>query len=78
MVCFLALVFIRLIQKELNWIYSAEVIKKALNSAGCFEIKKNLFFLKKQNEEFKTIAGLYGIDLNFKWSDCKTIKAQIS
>jgi transposase len=65
--CFLSLIILRLLQKKMDWKYSAEAIITALKSADSQEIQGNIYLLSHQNDVFKEICSVCRLDLNFEY-----------
>jgi transposase len=74
LICFIALIIVRLIQKTTNYKYSASCIQKALNSASCREIKNKIYYLSSQTKEFSEIVKFYDIDFNHNFAKYETLK----
>jgi transposase len=72
--CFLALIFIRLIQKRMNGKYSAEAIQDALRSANCIHIQGKIYSFTKQTEIFKELCSKINLNLDFEFQKEEIIR----
>jgi transposase len=74
LVCFLALVLMRLLQKETGDVFTAEQLQRGLLSASCHHIDKNIYLLQKQNPAFQKLYQAHGIDLDKKYLKIEQIR----
>lgn len=75
--CFIALVVMRLIQKQLGRAYSPEVIIDNLSRACCAHIDTNRYMAFYYNEALKKIGEQYGIDFGKKYWTLREITKMI-
>ena len=68
LICFIALVIIRLIQKKTNHRYSAEKTISSLNNITCSNEQDNLYLFDYSAEISDMIGDAPGIDSNLKGS----------
>ncbi len=61
--CFLALIFIRMIQHKTNWIMSPRRLINAFNSAIAFEIKTGVNYVQA-SEDLKELLKVLNINWN--------------
>ena len=66
LICFIALVIIRLIQKKMNRRYSAEKIISCLNNIACSNEQDNLYMFDYRTDISDTIGDALGIDFTRK------------
>jgi transposase len=67
LVCFIALVIIRLIQLRLGRAYSPEIIIENLARACCTYIERNWFIFDHRTEALDEIGKVLGIDFSYKY-----------
>ena len=66
LVCFVALLFSRIIENKLENKYSIKKIQDALKSATCRKITSGIYSLNKQDEVYRALENAYGVSLNYK------------
>lgn len=64
--CFIALTFIRIIQKQLDMKYSATIIIEALNKVECLNEAENIYLFGYRSEVTDAISKSFGIDFTKK------------
>lgn len=74
LICFVSLVILRLIQKELDHRYSVKKIVDTLNRCEGVSLEKNLYVFSYFSEELDTIAKKFNLPLNQKYLTRKEIK----
>ena len=74
LICFVSLVLLRLIQKELNNHYSVKKIVDTLNQCEGISIEKNLYVFSYFSEELAVIAKKFNLPLNRKYLTRKEMK----
>lgn len=74
LICFVSLVLLRLIQKELNNHYSVKKIVDTLNQCEGVSIEKNLYVFSYFSEELAVIAKKFNLPLNRKYLTRKEMK----
>src|SRR5699024_1445222 len=74
LICFVSLVILRLIQKELDHHYSVKKIVDTLNQCEGVSLEKNLYIFSYFSEELDTIAKKFDLPLNQKYLTRKKIK----
>ncbi|MCD6434933.1 MAG: IS1634 family transposase [Clostridiales bacterium] len=66
LICFIALLIMRIIEFKLNGKYSIRKIQETLHNATCREVSKGIYSLNKQNELFRIIENKYNVSLDYK------------
>lgn len=74
LICFLALVIIRLLQKKLDNKYSAESILKGLSKTCCTKLDGNNYAATYNDDIVKEIGDVFGIDFRKKYRTLAEIK----
>lgn len=64
--CYLSLLVSRILEMQLDYRYSIKRIQRSLKNATCREIGNGVLSLNKQDDVFRAIESIYGIDMNFK------------
>lgn len=62
LICFIALVIVRLIQKNTNYLHSPEVLIEAMNNISCSHINENLFLFDYRNDVTDALGENFGLD----------------
>lgn len=75
--CYLALVIIRLLETDLNHLYTVDEIITSLRNYNCTYLDKNIYKFLYKNEVIDSISKLYNIDLNKKYRTKENIKKLI-
>lgn len=65
LICFVALLFTRLLENKLDKKYSVRKIQQALKTANCRKITSGIYSLNKQDEVYKELEKAYGVSLNY-------------
>lgn len=73
LICFLALVYSRILEHKLNHQYTTAQIQEALNSGTCQLLEKNIYLLGLQNTVYKEIESLYQVHLDQKYATYEMI-----
>ena len=66
LICFVALLFARILQNKLENKYSINRIQQALKNATCRKITSGIYSLNKQNEVYKALENAFNVSLNYK------------
>lgn len=66
LICYIALVIVRLIQKRLKGVYSAERVIEALQKIACSPETENLFLFDYRSEVSDAIGNAIGVDFTRK------------
>ena len=66
LVCFVALLFARILENKLENQYSIKRIQESLKNATCRTIANGIYSLNKQDEVFRAIENAFNISLNYK------------
>ena len=74
LICFISLLMMRLIQKELNYKYSVKRIVKNLRLCEGIRFEKNLYVFTYFSQELATIANQFNLPLGKKYMTQKEIK----
>ena len=74
LVCFLALLFIRIIELKLNHKYSTRRIQEALKEAKCRKLNKGIYSLNKQDEVYREIEKVFNVNLNYRYVRLEQIR----
>ena len=77
LICFIALVIIRLLQKKTGRIYTAENIIYALNRISCSHLQGNLYTFDFRNAVTDAISKATGIDFHKKYRKLGDIKKSL-
>jgi len=64
LICFLALLFSRILELKLEHRHSVRRIQKSLKDANCRMIHKGVYSLAKQDEVFRDIKSIFGVSLD--------------
>jgi len=78
LICFIALVILRLLQKRLEGDFSATKIIESLNKAECVHLKENFYLLRYRDEIIEALNSRMDIDLTkrvMRFGDMKNIFA---
>jgi len=67
LVCFIALVIIKLIHRKLGRIFSPETIIENLSNACCTHLEENWYVFDHRNEALDAIGDAFGIDFSKKY-----------
>jgi transposase len=67
LICFIALLIMRILELELKHKYSIRKIQEALKAATCRKIEKGIYSLNKQNKVFYEIEKNYSVELDYKY-----------
>jgi len=76
--CYIALVVIRLIQKEMDYEYSPAVLIEAMNSISCSNEANNIFLFDYRSDVTDKLGKVFGLDFTRKRMTRKEIKKNIS
>jgi len=74
LICFVALILMRILQYKLNGKYSSEAIQKALGDANVQFIDKEIYLVSKQAEAFRQIESIFGVRLDKAYVKNSTMK----
>ena len=77
LICFVALVILRLIQKRTGKKYSASVIAECLNKIGCLNEQENIYLFGYRSETSDAIGEAFGLDFTRKRMRLAEIKQMI-
>ena len=66
LICFVALLMTRLLEKKLDYHYSIKKIQKALRDATCRKVTSGIYSLNKQDETLRALEKKYNVTLNYK------------
>lgn len=75
--CYLALVIIRLLETDLNHLYTVDEIITSLKNYNCTYLDKNIYKFIFRNDVIDSISKLYDVDLNKKYRTKENIKKLI-
>lgn len=75
LICFLALMFSRILELKLNHRHSVRRIQKSLKDATCRVISKGLYSLNMQDEVFRNIESVFGVSLNQDYARIEQLRA---
>ena len=75
LLCFVALLMTRMLDKKLEYKYSIRKIQIALKDATCRKITSGIYSLNKQDEVYKALEVSYGVSLNQKNARIEDIRA---
>ena len=64
LICFLALLFSRILELKLDHKHSVRRIQKSLKNATCRVISKGVYSLKMQDDVFHDIESVFGVSLD--------------
>ena len=81
LICFLALLFSRILELKLEHRHSVRRIQKALKDGSCRMIHKGVYSLAKQDEVFRDIESIFGVSLDQDYArieQLRTYKKEIS
>lgn len=78
MICYAALLIMRLIQADTNWKYSAQTIMNELGHLQCSNIKDNYWFFDYRSDITDELCQRAGIELNREIRTLKEIKDILS
>ncbi len=65
LVCFIALLFCRIIEIKIGGEYSIRRIQESLRKATCRKLAKGFYSLNKQDEVFRAIEKAFNVNLNY-------------
>jgi len=80
LICFVALVIIRLLQKNLNCAFSPSKILESLSRSCCSHLKDNVFMFDYNDNVLQEVGTLLGIDFGQKFrtqADIKNVAASV-
>lgn len=80
LICFLALVIIRLLQKNLNHAFSSGKILKSLANSCCSLVKNNVHMFDYNDDVLKAVGALLDVDFGQKYrtqADIKNVAANV-
>lgn len=66
LICFLALLFSRILEMKLGGKVSIAKIQSALRNASCRHLSKGIYSLNKQDEVYRKIEEAFGVSLNYR------------
>lgn len=75
LLCFVALLMTRMLDKKLEYKYSIRKIQIALKDATCRKITSGIYSLNKQDEVYKALEVSYGVSLNQKNARIEDVRA---
>jgi transposase len=75
LICFLALVLLRVIQDKVDYSLSAEAIKDAFIKATCTPLEKGIYVVEETTDAYKELEKVFGVDLPNRYAPVETIKA---
>jgi transposase len=75
LICFMALVIMRILQKKLDYNYSAQKIQKALSGATCKLITQEIYSLEIQDDTYQDIERVNNVSLNKAYVKKTELKA---
>ena len=75
LICFVALLFTRLLENKLDKKYSVRKIQDALKTSNCRKITSGIYSLNKQDEVYKELEKAYGVSLNYKNTRIESLRA---
>lgn len=75
LLCFVALLMTRMLEKKLEYKYSIRKIQEALKNGTCRKITSGIYSLNKQDEVYKAIELAHGVSLNQKNARIEAIRA---
>ena len=81
LICFLALLFSRILELKLEHRHSVRRIQKSLKNASCRMIHKGVYSLAKQDEVFRDIESIFGVSLDQDYArieQLRTYKKEIN
>ncbi len=79
LICFIALVIIRLLQKRLGYVFSTAKIRDSLSSLCCSHLRENIHMFDYCDEVTQQAGSVFGIDFGQKFrtlADIKNIVAE--
>lgn len=74
LICFIALVMVRLLEKRLNYKYSVDKIIESVKKYNCINIDKNIYQFIYNDRIIKDISEEFDIDLNKKYRKREELK----
>jgi len=74
LICFVALVIIKLIQKKIDWIYSPAKIIDCLNNVQCMHEHENIYLFGYRSVISDLLGGAFGIDFSKRRIQLASIK----
>jgi len=80
LICFVALVIIRLLQKNLNHLFSTTKILNSLSRSCCSHLKDNVYMFDYNDDVLLEVGSLLGIDFGQKFrtqADIKNVVASV-
>lgn len=75
--CFVALLIVRLLQRQLDKQYSAKVILNSLRNASCSLMQRNYYLFDYYDDALQSIGKKMGIDFSKKFRTLGDIKQMI-
>jgi transposase len=75
LICFLALVLLRVIQDKVDYLLSAEVIKDALVKATCTPLEKGIYIVEETTDAYKELEEAFRVALPNRYAPVESIKA---
>ena len=66
LICFIALIIIRILQRKTGRVYSAEKIINVLNSISCLHEQDNIYLFGCRPDESDAIGNAVGVDFTKK------------
>ena len=72
--CFIALVVLRLLQRETGWKYSSDIITETLNQISCIREQDNIYLFGYRSQVSDGIGDVLGIDFTRKRMRLSEIK----
>ena len=73
LICYLSLVFMRILQYKLQYRYSAEAIQKALREANIQLINQEIYVVTRQADEFHAIEKLFQVSFDQAYATKKEL-----
>jgi transposase len=65
LICFIALLIMRIIELKLNHKYSIRKIQNSLNNSTCRKVSKGIYSLNKQDKVFRIIENKFNVSLDY-------------
>lgn len=75
LICFVALLMTRILEKKLENKYSIRKIQEALKDATCRKITSGIYSLNKQDEVYRALEIAHGVSLNQKNARIENLRA---
>ena len=78
LICFIALVILRLLQKEFGECFSVTQIAESLRNTDCVHLKENYYLLRHNDQITQRLKSSFGLDFTKKILPLKAIKNSLA